>query len=63
MQSIAPHDQYDHFSELLAATNYLLPSAHAVQKNILTYCLLMHPILVIKARGGKDRYVVVPEIL
>jgi len=58
-QSIILHDLYNHFAELLATTNYLLPSAHAVQKSILTYCLLMHPMLVIKAKSVKDQYVCV----
>lgn len=61
-QSIILHDHYEHFAELLATTNYLLPSAHAVQKSILTYCLLMHPMLVIKARSVKDQYVCVGGI-
>lgn len=61
-QSIILHDHYDHFAELLAISDYLLPSAHSVQKNVLAYCLLMHPMLVIKARGVKDRYVCVGGI-
>lgn len=61
-QSIILHDHYDHFAKLLAITDYLLPSAHSVQKNVLAYCLLMHPVLVIKARGVKDRYVCVGGI-
>ncbi len=48
MQHIAPHDQYDRFAKLLVASNYLLPSAHVMQNDVLAYCLLMHPISAVR---------------
>ena len=55
-ESVKPHAQYENFTELLALANYLLPSAHMIQKGILEYCLLMHPVVVVKSKAGKDRY-------
>lgn len=60
--SIKPHDQYERFAELLTLANYLLPSAHIVQKCILEYCLLIHPIVAIKSKIGRDRNVCVGGI-
>lgn len=56
LKNISPHDDYERFNEILAGTNYLLPSSGILSVQALKFSLLMHPIMVIKAKQGKERY-------
>lgn len=56
LECVVPHERYDPFSELLAVTSYMLTSHHALTDRAIQLNLLMHPVLVIKAKRAKDRF-------
>jgi len=62
INSIAPHDLYGRFESLLAETDYMLSSGDMVADEVMMICLLQHPILVIRARAAKERFLCVCNI-
>jgi len=62
LKNISPHHQYDYFRELLATTNYMLPSNDILTGRALALNLLMHPIVVIRFKRSQDRYLCIGGI-
>jgi len=59
IETIVPHERYEAFSELLAITSYMLTSNHALTDRAIQLNLVIHPVIVIKAKRAKDRYLCV----
>jgi len=57
--SITTHPRYDDFSEMLATTSYMMTSTHALTDQAKVLNLLMHPVVVTRAKRAKDRFICV----
>jgi hypothetical protein len=57
--SITTHPRYDDFSEMLATTSYMMTSTQALTDRAIELNLLMHPVVVTRAKRAKDRFICV----
>lgn len=62
INSIAPHDQYGDLESLLAETDYMLSSGDMFSDEVLMICFLQHPVVVIRSKAAKERFLCVSNI-
>ena len=55
-KNIIPHEEYARFGGILATADYMLPSGAILTEQSMAVSLLMHPIMVIRAKSSKERY-------
>jgi hypothetical protein len=61
LKDIKPHVRYDEYSEILTVIDYAMTVSNCMTPWALSSCFLMHPVVVLKAKGTKgktaERYV------